>query len=196
MRREEVRQPQAGGLTGATAHETVRAPVITQPGRPRDATAAVRQELTACRAAVINAGGAVVPVDRPPPPVTAAALRPAVGGITRGLSPDRSRLPPATVDGALAGWMVLRLERHLPVARCGMVNHVQTHLRFRGRGIGTALMRRARGATHDETGLERLRLTVRSGPGLEASPARRTGPRSAGGRAHCAWRPVTTGTRS
>ncbi|WP_354670989.1 hypothetical protein [Streptomyces sp. MA15] len=102
--------------------------------------------------------------------------------------------------------MVLRRERHLPVARCGMVNHVQTHLRFRGRGIGTALMRRARGATHDETGLERLRLTVRSGPGLEVSPARRTGPRWAGprwagprwagGRARCGWRPVTTGTRS
>lgn len=127
-----------------TAHETVRAPVITQPGRTRDATAAVRQELTACRAAVINAGGAVVPMG---PPAASGDRGGASTGARRnhtGPSPDRSRLLPATVDGALAGWRVPRRERHPLVARCGMVNRVRTHLRFRGMGISTALMRRAR----------------------------------------------------
>jgi GNAT superfamily N-acetyltransferase len=106
-------------------------------------------------------------MDCPLPPVTAATLRPAVGRIVRGLSPDRSRLLLATVDGALAGWLVLRREQHPLVAHCGMVNHVQTHLRFRGTGIGTALMRHAQGVARDEMGLERLQLTVRSGLGLE-----------------------------
>ncbi|MEU4129405.1 hypothetical protein [Streptomyces wuyuanensis] len=47
------------------------------------------------------------------------------------MSPDRSRLLLARVDGALAGWMLLRREQHPLVAHCGRVNHVQTHVRFR-----------------------------------------------------------------
>ncbi|RZB14399.1 GNAT family N-acetyltransferase [Streptomyces sp. F001] len=150
-----------------TAHEAVRNPVTAQISHAEGATAAVRRELTACWAAVINAGGAVVPMDCPLPPVTEVALRPAVERITRDLSPDRSRLLLARVDGALAGWMLLRREQHPLVAHCGMVNHVQTHVRFRGMGVGTALLRHARGVARDDMGLERLQLAVRSGLGLE-----------------------------
>ncbi|MEV5548266.1 GNAT family N-acetyltransferase [Streptomyces sp. NPDC052309] len=141
--------------------------MTAQISRAEDATAAVRRELTECWAAVINAGGAVVPMDCPLPPVTEAALRPAVERIVRGLSPDGSRLLLATVDGSLAGWMLLRREQHPLVAHCGMVNHVQTHLRFRGLGVGAAQLRHAGGVARDEMGLERLHLTVRSGVGLE-----------------------------
>ncbi|MBT3150529.1 GNAT family N-acetyltransferase [Streptomyces sp. CHD11] len=144
-----------------------RAPVIAQLSRPEEATRAVRRELTACWTAVVNAGGAVVPMDCPLPPVTEAALRPAAERIARGLSPERSRLLLATVDGTLAGWLLLRREKHPLVAHCGVVNHVQTHVRFRGMGVGAALMRCARDIARDDLRLERLQLAVRSGLGLE-----------------------------
>ncbi|GAA2942301.1 MULTISPECIES: GNAT family N-acetyltransferase [Streptomyces] len=150
-----------------TAPETVPGTVIAQHSRPHDATAAVRQNLLACWTAVVNAGGAVVPMGCPLPPVTPAALRPAVERITRELSPDHSRLLVATVDGALAGWLLLRREAHPLAAHCGVLNHVQTDVRFRGRGVGAAMMRHARSVARDEMGLERLQLAVRSGLGLE-----------------------------
>ncbi|MEU1851505.1 GNAT family N-acetyltransferase [Streptomyces sp. NPDC019990] len=149
-----------------TAHETAPC-VIAQLSRPEEATAAVRRELTACWTAVVNAGGAVVPMDCPLPPVTEAALRPAVERIAGGLSPERGRLLLATVDGALAGWLLLRRDQHPLVAHCGVVNHVQTHVRFRGIGVGAALMRRARDVARHDLRLERLQLAVRSGLGLE-----------------------------
>nr|WP_237694038.1 GNAT family N-acetyltransferase [Streptomyces sp. SID2888] len=154
-------------MPGVTAHEAVHAPAITQISRPQDATAAIRRELTDCWTAVINDGGAVVPMDCPLPPVTAPVLEPAMERIVRGLSPQRSRLLLATVDGALAGWLLLRREQHPLVAHCGVVNHVQTHLRFRGLGIGAALMRHTTVAAREEMGLERLQLSARSGLGLE-----------------------------
>lgn len=150
-----------------TEHETVPPTVITPLSRPRDATEAVRRDLTACWTEVVNAGGAVVPMGCPLPPVTQASLRPAVERITRELSPDHSRLLVATVNGALAGWLLLRREAHPLAAHCGVVNHVQTHVHFRGRGVGGAMMRHAQGVARDEMGLERLQLAVRSGLGLE-----------------------------
>ncbi|MFD3735496.1 GNAT family N-acetyltransferase [Streptomyces sp. NPDC058632] len=141
--------------------------MITQISRAQDATAAARRELTECWAEVINAGGAVVPMDCPLPPVTPTALWPAIERIVRELSPDRSRLLLAGADGTLAGWMLLRREQHPLAAHCGTVNHVQTHVRFRGTGVGAALMRYATGVARDEMGLERLQLTARSGLGLE-----------------------------
>ncbi|MCX2923303.1 GNAT family N-acetyltransferase [Streptomyces sp. NEAU-W12] len=150
-----------------TTHETVRTPVVTQISRPQDVTAAAGRELAECWAGVINAGGAVVPVDCPLPPVAPAALRPAVERIVRELSSDRSRLLLASVDGTLAGWTVLRRAQHPLEAHCGTVNHVQTHVRFRNRGVGAALMRHVADVARDGMGLERLRLTVRSGLGLE-----------------------------
>ncbi|MFJ5156623.1 GNAT family N-acetyltransferase [Streptomyces sp. NPDC088353] len=150
-----------------TAHETVHTPEITQISRALDATEAIRRELTDCWTAVINDGGAVVPMECPLPPVTPSMLEPAMERIARELSPQRSRLLLANLDGALAGWMLLRREQHPLVAHCGVVNHVQTHVRFRGLGIGAALMRRAAGIAREEMGLERLQLTARAGLGLE-----------------------------
>lgn len=150
-----------------TVHKTVPIIAISQLSQPQDAAEADRRDLTQCWTAVVNAGGAVVPTDCPLPPVTEAALRPAVERITRGLSPDHSRLLLATVNGALAGWLLLRRETHPLATHCGVVNHVQTHVNFRGRGVGAAMMRHARGVARDEMGLERLQLAVRSGLGLE-----------------------------
>ncbi|MFJ3974165.1 GNAT family N-acetyltransferase [Streptomyces sp. NPDC090021] len=73
----------------------------------------------------------------------------------------------ATAGGALAGWLVIRRDPHPLVAHCGTVNHVQTHPRFRCRGIGSALMGRVQEIARAEMGLERLRLTARAGLGLE-----------------------------
>ncbi|MER7695794.1 MULTISPECIES: GNAT family N-acetyltransferase [unclassified Streptomyces] len=150
-----------------TASETAPGTTIAQLSRPHDATDSVRRDLVACWTAVVNAGGAVVPMGCPLPPVTEAALRPAVERITRELSPDHSRLLVATVDGALAGWLLLRREAHPLAAHCGVLNHVQTHVRFRGRGVGAAMTRHAQGVARDEMRLERLQLAVRSGLGLE-----------------------------
>ncbi|MFG2895242.1 GNAT family N-acetyltransferase [Streptomyces sp. NPDC048248] len=49
----------------------------------------------------------------------------------------------------------------------GTVHNLQTHPRFRGRGIGSALMQELRKAARDELGLEQLRLAARGEEGLE-----------------------------
>ncbi|MEU5284401.1 GNAT family N-acetyltransferase [Streptomyces sp. NPDC020755] len=77
-------------------------------------------------------------------------LRPAVERITRELSPDHSRRLLVTVDGALAGWLLLRRGAHPLAAHCGVLNDVQTHVRFRGAGVGAAMMRHAQGVARDE----------------------------------------------
>ncbi|MFF2523488.1 GNAT family N-acetyltransferase [Streptomyces liangshanensis] len=143
------------------------APTITQFTRPADLTGPRRRELAACWAAVVNVGGAVVPPDCPPPPVEPAGLGAAVDRIAESLGPARSRLLTATLDGALAGWLVLRREEHPLEAHCGVVNHVQTQVHLRGRGIGAALMCRVHRVAREEMGLERLKLTARAGLGLE-----------------------------
>ncbi|MFE1030151.1 GNAT family N-acetyltransferase [Streptomyces sp. NPDC058818] len=150
-----------------TAHETVRAPVFAQIVRAQDATPALRRDLRDCWTAVINAGGAVVPMGCPLPPVPSPEVEPALDEIVRGLAPQRSRILLATVDGALAGWVLLRREPHPLVAHCGTVNHLQTHIRFRGMAVGAALMRRLPEIAREEMGMERLRLTARAGLGLE-----------------------------
>jgi GNAT superfamily N-acetyltransferase len=156
-----------GRLTGVTAYETAHAPAFAQITRAEDATWTVRRDLLDCWAAVINAGGAVVPLDCPLPPVSPAALEPALDAILRGLAPRRGRLLLATVGDVLAGWVVLRREPHPLEAHCGTVNHLQTHVRFRGKGVGAALMRRVADIARDDMGLERLRLSARAGLGLE-----------------------------
>ncbi|MFB7088210.1 GNAT family N-acetyltransferase [Streptomyces sp. NPDC056296] len=150
-----------------TAHEAVRAPAFAQIVRAQDATLAVRRDLRDCWTAVINAGGAVIPMGCPLPPASSPEVGPALDEIVRGLAPQRSRILLATVDGALAGWVLLRREPHPLAAHCGTVNHLQTHVRFRGMAVGAALMRRLPRIARDEMGMERLRLTARAGLGLE-----------------------------
>ncbi|MEU0968190.1 GNAT family N-acetyltransferase [Streptomyces sp. NPDC005917] len=149
------------------AHVTGKTPEFTQVTEPCEATADLRRELVDCWTAVTNAGGAVIAAGFPLPPVTTGDVEPEVDRIVRELGPPRSRLLVATVEGVLAGWLLLRRDQHPLVAHCGVVNHVQTHPRFRGQGIGAALMRRVPGIARDEMGLERLGLSARAGLGLE-----------------------------
>ncbi|MDN3295716.1 GNAT family N-acetyltransferase [Streptomyces ficellus] len=143
-------------------------PEFRQITRPGEATEELRRQLTDCWAAVINAGGAVIAPGFPMPPVTPGHARPVVDRLVDGLAPQRGRLLTARAGGALAGWLVVRRDPHPLVAHCGVVNHVQTDPRFRGRGIGAALMRQVRDLAREEMGLERLNLAVRGGLGLEA----------------------------
>ncbi|RMB80730.1 GNAT family N-acetyltransferase [Streptomyces shenzhenensis] len=148
-----------------TASE-VAAPTFAQFTRPSELSGARRRDLAACWAAVVNAGGAVIPADCPLPPLTPADVEAAVDRIAESLAPE-CRLLAATLDGELAGWLLVRRETHPLEAHCGVVNHVQTQVHFRGLGIGTALMHRVHRIARDEMGLERLKLSARAGLGLE-----------------------------
>ncbi|MFJ5533936.1 GNAT family N-acetyltransferase [Streptomyces sp. NPDC093261] len=150
-----------------TAQEAATAPRLTRITRPGEVSSGLRRDLVDCWVAVSNAGGAVIPYGFPLPPVTARQVGPVLDQIVDGLDPQRCRMLVATVEGELAGWLILRRDPHPLVAHCGVVNHVQTHPRFRGRGIGAALMHRVRDVARDEMGLERLGLGVRAGLGLE-----------------------------
>ncbi|MEU6497811.1 GNAT family N-acetyltransferase [Streptomyces sp. NPDC046984] len=148
-------------------HKAVRSPEFTQITRPHELTHDLRQELVDCWVTVSNAGGAVIPHGVALPPVTPKDVGTVFDQIVDALDPQRSRLLVATAEGVLAGWLLLRRDPHPLIAHCGVVNHVQSHTRFRRQGIGAALMRRVRGVARDEMGLERLGLTPRSGLGLE-----------------------------
>lgn len=145
----------------------VAALAFSQFTRSSEVSGALRHELTVCWAAVVNAGGAVVPVDCPLPPVAPPDLEAAVDRIAESLAPERGRLLTATLDDALAGWLLVRRETHPLEAHCGVVNHVQTRIQLRGLGVGAALMHRVRRVAREEMGLERLKLSVRAGLGLE-----------------------------
>ncbi|MFJ9034225.1 GNAT family N-acetyltransferase [Streptomyces sp. NPDC102274] len=149
------------------AHEAVRSPEFTQITRPHELTPHLRRELVDCWMTVSNAGGAVIPHGFGLPPVGPAEVGAALDQIVRTLEPRHGRLLVADVKGAPAGWLLLRRDTHPLVAHCGVVNHVQTHTRFRGLGIGAALMRHVRHVARDEMGIERLGLTARAGMGLE-----------------------------
>ncbi|MFE5731939.1 GNAT family N-acetyltransferase [Streptomyces sp. NPDC056528] len=140
------------------------APAFRQFTSPDDVTPRVRRALVECWVEVTNAGGAA---GFPFPPVDAATVAPALDRVVDRLSPDTGRLLTATVDGELAGWLVVRRDPSGLVAHWGTVHHVQTRTAVRGRGIGRALMEEARGVAKVEMGLEQLRLAVRDGLGLE-----------------------------
>ncbi|WAU82030.1 GNAT family N-acetyltransferase [Streptomyces sp. Qhu-G9] len=150
-----------------TVNEAATAPALTQITRPRSIPPDLRRELIDCWVAVANTGGAVIAPEFPLPPVSTREAGAAMDRLISGLDPQRARLLVATVNGALAGWLIVRRDEHPLVAHCGVVNHVQTHPRFRGRGIGATLMYRVRDIARDEMGLERLGLAARGGLGLE-----------------------------
>jgi GNAT superfamily N-acetyltransferase len=142
---------------------------IIQLTHPGDADPAVRQELIACWIAVTNVGGAA---GFPFPPVDASHVAPAVDALAARLDPQRSRILLARISGALAGWVALSRDPSPLIAHWGTVNHLQTQLAHRNRGVGSALMRRLREVARDEMGLEQLHLAVRGGMGLEDFYAR------------------------
>ncbi|MGW2668296.1 N-acetyltransferase family protein [Streptomyces sp. NPDC001272] len=140
---------------------------IRQLTRPEEAGPRLRRELAACWEEVVNSGGAVVAAAFPLPPVSRSQVAAVVEELVRALDPDLARMLVATAGGALAGWLVLRRDRHPLVAHRGTVNHVQTLPGLRRLGIGSALMERVRDVAREEMGLERLEIAVRDGLGLE-----------------------------
>ncbi|MFD7445986.1 GNAT family N-acetyltransferase [Streptomyces sp. NPDC059909] len=137
---------------------------LAQLTDPHSVTPGLRSRLIACWIAVTNSGGAA---GFPFPPVGEGDVAPVADRVLGRLGPDHSRLIAAAFDGELAGWVVLNRDPSRLVGHWGTVNHLQTHPDFRGRGVGTALMRELQRVARDELGLEQLHLAVRGGEGLE-----------------------------
>jgi hypothetical protein len=75
-------------------------------------------------------------------------------------------------DRTLLGWVALARTPSRLVGHWATVHHLQTHPSHRGRGVGSALMRRLHHLAREELGLEQLHLAVRGGMGLEGFYAR------------------------
>jgi GNAT superfamily N-acetyltransferase len=140
------------------------APSYQQAVHADEVSHTLRRDLIECWITVSNSGGAV---GFPFPPVSGREVEPVADQVIGGLDPRFSRLLFAMVDGVLAGWLNIRREAHPVVMHWGTVNSVQTHPRFRGRGIGASLMSRVRQVAREEMGLEQLHLAARAGMGLE-----------------------------
>ncbi|MGW2089993.1 GNAT family N-acetyltransferase [Streptomyces sp. NPDC001880] len=144
---------------------SAQAPVsFRQYTRPHDVDAALQQQLARCWIEVSDAGGAA---GFPFPPVDPDEVAAAAADLVAALDADRSRLLTAWAGSELAGWLNMRKDAHPLVTHRGTLHHVQTRTSARGRGIGTALMNRAREIARDEMGLEQLHLAARGGVGLE-----------------------------
>jgi GNAT superfamily N-acetyltransferase len=138
---------------------------------PAGITPALRQQLIDCWIAVSNAGGAA---GFPFPPVDTDEVAPVADQLLASLHPDRLRLLLALDrhDQRLLGWVVLAHTPSRLIGHWATVHHLQTHPAHRGKGIGSALMRRLQAIARDDMGLEQLHLAVRGGMGLEAFYAR------------------------
>jgi GNAT superfamily N-acetyltransferase len=130
-----------------------------------DVDADLREALTACWVEVTNAGGAV---GFPFPPVDVGEVRSAVEELSRSLHPDRAYLLVASVGEQVAGWVTVVRNVARVTAHWATIQRLQTATAFRGRGIGHALMSRARTLARDDLGVDHLWLSVRGGMGLEA----------------------------
>ncbi|MGW0940631.1 N-acetyltransferase family protein [Streptomyces sp. NPDC002666] len=139
-------------------------PALTQITGIHEVSSDLRRQLVNCWIAVTNAGGAA---GFPFPPVVDDDVEPAADELLGHLDPSRTRLLVARFGEDLAGWVVLRRDPFRLVAHWGSVHHLQTHPDFRGRGVGSALMRELRTVARDELGLEQLRLAARGKEGLE-----------------------------
>lgn len=124
----------------------------------------VRNQLLECWGDVSNAGGAV---GFPFPPVSAEHVLPAIDAMVRSLDQDVNRILIATMNGELAGWLLLAGNSNELTAHWARVLRVQTALDFRNCGIGSALMEEVARTATEDLALEQLRLEVRAGMGLE-----------------------------
>ncbi|WP_327177336.1 GNAT family N-acetyltransferase [Streptomyces sp. NBC_01335] len=139
-------------------------PALTRITEMHEVSSDLRRQLVDCWIAVTNTGGAA---GFPFPPVCENDVEPVVDELLGHLDLTRSRLLVARFGEDLAGWVVLRCDPFRLVAHWGSVHHLQTHPDFRGRGVGSALMRELRRVARDELGLEQLRLAARGRAGLE-----------------------------
>ncbi|MEV5973721.1 GNAT family N-acetyltransferase [Streptomyces sp. NPDC051921] len=142
-----------------------RRTVLAQVTAPGHVSPELRSHLIACWVAVTNAGGAA---GFPFPPVAETDVAPVLDALVAQLDPERCRLITATVGERPAGWVVLRRDPDRLIAHWGTVHHLQTHPEFRGKGLGSGLMRELQRIARDELGLSHLRLAARGGAGLEA----------------------------
>jgi len=113
---------------------------------------------------VTNAGGAV---GFPFPPVDDGHVRPVLEAMVGALAPAGDRLLLATLDGQLAGWLLLKLNAGALTRHWARVVRVQTALEHRSRGVGRALMDEVARSARDDLGLHQLHLELRAGLGLE-----------------------------
>ncbi|MEU3606434.1 GNAT family N-acetyltransferase [Streptomyces sp. NPDC035033] len=139
-------------------------PMLTQITGTHEVAPELRRQLVDCWIAVTNAGGAA---GFPFPPVHDDDVVPVVDELLGRLDPASNRLVVARFGEKLAGWVVLRRDPFRLVAHWATVHHLQTHPAFRGRGVGSALMRELRTVAREELGLEQLRLMARGREGLE-----------------------------
>ena len=131
---------------------------------PEQVDQQTREQLLSCWREVTNAGGAV---GFPFPPVDDEHVRPVLEAMVGALAPTGDRLLLATVDGRLAGWLLLRLNAGALTRHWARVLRVQTALEHRGRGVGRALMGEVARSARDDFDLEQLHLELRAGQGLE-----------------------------
>jgi len=132
--------------------------------RASDGRAGAANELAACWREVSNAGGAV---GFPFLPVSDDEVRRALEAMVDSLDPQLNRLLVASIDGAVAGWLLLAGNPGSLTAHWARVLRVQTALEHRGRGVGRILMVEGARAAREDFGLEQLHLELRAGLGLE-----------------------------
>ncbi|WP_208641877.1 GNAT family N-acetyltransferase [Arthrobacter oryzae] len=124
----------------------------------------LRNQLLECWRDVSNAGGAV---GFPFPPVSDGQVLSSIDAMVRTLDQHVDRILLATVNGELAGWLLLAGNSNELTAHWARVLRVQTALEFRNRGVGRALMEEVARAATEDLALEQLHLKLRSGMGLE-----------------------------
>lgn len=124
----------------------------------------IRDQLLVCWQEVSNAGGAV---GFPFPPVSGEQVSSSIDAMVRSLDQGVNRILVATVNGRLAGWLLLAGNSNELTAHWARVLRVQAALDFRNRGVGRALMEEVARAATEDLGLEQLHLELRAGMGLE-----------------------------
>lgn len=125
----------------------------------------LRNQLLECWREVANAGGAV---GFPFPPVSDEQISSSIDAMLRSLDQQVNRILVATVNGKLAGWLLLAGNSNELTAHWARVLRVQTALEFRNCGIGRALMEEVARTAKEDLALEQLHLELRGGMGLES----------------------------
>ncbi|MDP9432547.1 MAG: GNAT family N-acetyltransferase [Actinomycetota bacterium] len=131
--------------------------------------APLRRALTDSWFEVANEGGAI---GFAAPPVPAAAVEAAMERLLLTVRPGRTSLIVARDGDEVAGWVALVRNPNPLLAHWATVSRLQTRRLWRGQGLATELLDRLERMAHDD-GLERLRLTARSGTGLDEFYAQR-----------------------
>ncbi len=125
----------------------------------------LQKQLLECWRDVTNAGGAV---GFPFPPVSDEQVLSSLESMIQMLAEPDNRLLLATINGELAGWLLLAGNTNELTAHWARVLRVQTALGFRKIGVGRALMAEVARAAAEDLTLDQLHLELRSGMGLEA----------------------------